>query len=216
MEEIDQEQDDNEDVDICDEPDNVEMNTGASDNNVEEVKASDDEDNSDVCQPALMTPFNIDEDQRAIIKEDFIGKSDVYSHLLENDKYEKVADLFGVIFGLHNIYADSGYQISDTEAHGLFQYFIDLDETEVITILSLKINLELESIHQLIDTETNMFMTASALNIMVDSLNRYLMKVKKTKFPEVYVMKYYQMEKLRRIDDVKEYMNNKEVKKENF
>ena len=115
--------------------------------------------------------------------------------MFENNKDEKLADLFGDIFGMHDICSDSGYQISDTEALGLFQYFIDLDETEVITILSLKINLELESIHQLIDTETNMFMTASALNIMFDSLKRFLMKVGKTKLPELFVMKSFQMEK---------------------
>ena len=146
--------------------------------------------------------------------EDFIGKSDVSSHLFENDKDEKVDDLFGDIFGLHDIYSDSGYKISEKEAHGLYQYFVSLNPSEVINIPSLKINLELESIHQLIDTATNMFMTESVLIIMVDSLNRYLMNVKKTKFPEVYVMKSYQMEKCRRIDDNKEYMNNKELKKD--
>ena len=37
-------------MDICNDPDNVEMNTGASDENDEGVKDSVDEQNSDVCQ----------------------------------------------------------------------------------------------------------------------------------------------------------------------
>ena len=59
-------------------------------------------------------------------------------------------------------------------------------------------------------------MTASAQNIMVDSLNIYLMKVRKTQFPEVYVMKSYQMEKLRRIDDVKNYMEENKLEEDTF
>ena len=142
MEESLQEHNDNEDMDICNDPDNVEMNAGASDDNDEEVKASVNDDNSDIRQPTIMKPFNIEEDQRAIIKKYFIGKSDVSSYLFENDKDEKVADLFGDIFGMHDIYSDSGYQISDTETQGLFQYFIDLNEDTVVKMSSLNIELE--------------------------------------------------------------------------
>ena len=187
------EENDNEDMQICYDHDNEEMNAGVSDGNDEEDNASDDDNNSDSCQHTIIKPFNIEDDQRAIIKEYFIGKSDSSSHLFENDKDEKVADLFGDIFGLYDIYSDSGYQISGEEAHDLFQHFIEFNSPEVINILSLKINLEVESIHQLIDTEINMSMTASMMNIMFDSLNRYFMKVKRTTFPEVYVMNSYQI-----------------------
>ena len=61
----------------------------------------------------------------------------------------------------------------------VYQYFIDLNSSEIINIPSLKINLELESIRQIIDHESDLYMTASVQNIMVDSLNRYLMKVGK-------------------------------------
>jgi hypothetical protein len=74
-----------------------------------EDRSPDDDDDSDESQPCLMTPFDIDEVQREIIKEDFIGKLDVSSHLFENDEDEKVAGFFGDIFGLHDIYSDSGY-----------------------------------------------------------------------------------------------------------
>ena len=48
-------------MDICNEPVNVKMNTGALDDNVEEVKSSHDDDDSDESQPGLMTQFDIDE-----------------------------------------------------------------------------------------------------------------------------------------------------------
>ena len=89
MEESLQEQNDSEGLDICNDPDNIEMNAGASDDNGEKVKTSDDDDNSDVRQPTIMKPFNIEEDQRAIMKKYFIGKSDVSSHLFDNDKDKK-------------------------------------------------------------------------------------------------------------------------------
>ena len=140
-------------MDIHKHPDNVDINTRASDDNDEKDESSDNDDDSDESQPCLMTPFDINEVQREIIKEDFIGKWDVSSHLFENDKDEKVADLFGDIFGLHDIYSDSGYQITEEEAHVLFQYFIDLNQIEVINIPSLKISLELERISQIIDDD---------------------------------------------------------------
>ena len=59
-------------------------------------------------------------------------------------------------------------------------------------------------------------MTASVLNIMVDSLNRYFMKVKMTEFPEVYVMKSYQIQKLRRIEQVFWYIQEYDVENDNF
>ena len=67
------------------------MNAGVSDGNYEEVKASDDDENSDGRQRTISKPFKIEEDQSAIIKEYFIGKSDVSYHLFENDKDEKVS-----------------------------------------------------------------------------------------------------------------------------
>ena len=51
-------------MDICNEPDNVKMNTGASDDNVEKVKSSDYDDDSDESHPGLMTQFDIEEEQR--------------------------------------------------------------------------------------------------------------------------------------------------------
>lgn len=170
----------NVDIQSCYDNTNEEMNVGVSDGDDKELKASDDDENRNESQPTKMKPFNIQKDRSAIMKDNFIGKSDVNSYLFENDKDEKVVDFFGDIFGLHDIYSDSGYQISDTEAQGLFQYFIDLDEDTVIKISSLKIELEEEFIKQLYDKQTNMFMTASELNIMVDSLNRYVMKKRKT------------------------------------
>ena len=89
MEESLQEENDNEDMEICYDHDNVEMNAGASDGNDEEVKASDDDDNSDGCQRTIIKPFNIEEDQITIIKEYFIGKSDVSSHFLRMIKMKK-------------------------------------------------------------------------------------------------------------------------------
>ena len=100
-----------------------------------------------------------------------MGKSDVLSHLLKVDLDDKVVDCFEDIFGLHDIHSDSGYKIEKDEAEGLYQYFIDLKENEIIKILSIKINLELQSIRQLIDTETNRYMTASVQNVMADSLD---------------------------------------------
>ena len=73
-------------MEICYDHDNVEMNAGASDGNDEEVKASYDDDNKDGCQRTIMKPFYIEEDQSPIMKKYFIVKSDVSSHLFENDK----------------------------------------------------------------------------------------------------------------------------------
>ena len=87
--------DDNEDMDVHKDPDNVEMNTRASDDNDEKYESFYNDNDSDESQPGLNTPFDIDEDQREIIKEDFIGKTDVSSHLFENDTDEKMTDLFG-------------------------------------------------------------------------------------------------------------------------
>jgi hypothetical protein len=61
-----------------------------------------------------------------------------------------------------------------------------------------------------------MFMTASVLNIMVDSLNRYVMKKRETEFPEVYVMKSYQIQKLKKIKGMYKFMQENELKMENF
>ena len=59
-------------------------------------------------------------------------------------------------------------------------------------------------------------MTASVLNIMVYSLNRYVMKKRETEFPEVYVMKSYQIQKLKKIKGMFKYMQENEGKMENF
>jgi hypothetical protein len=76
-----------------------------------EFKASDDNENSDESQTTKKKQFNIEEDLSPIMKKSFIGKSDVNFYLFENDKNERVVDFFGDIFGFHDIYSDSGYQI---------------------------------------------------------------------------------------------------------
>ena len=85
------EENDNEDMQNCYDYNNEEMNAGVSDGNEKEVKVSDDDENSVEYQPTNMKPFNIEEDQSEIMKKYFIGKSDVFSLLFENDKDEKVA-----------------------------------------------------------------------------------------------------------------------------
>ena len=206
------------DKNIMEENDNEDMQSNAveSDCYDNEFDASDDDEISDVTRFTEMKPFNIEEDLCPITKEHFIGKSDINSHLFENDEDEKVVDFFGDIFGLHDIYSDSGYQISDKEAQGLYQYFIDLNEDTVIKISSLKIELEDKCIKQLFDKETNMFMTASVLNIMVDGLNRYVMKKRDTEYPEVYVMQSYQIQRLKKIKGMKKFMKEKDMNMENF
>ena len=163
-----------------------------------------------------MKPFNVEEDLCPITKEHFIGKSDINSYLFENDEDGKVVDFFEDIFGLNDIYSDSGYQISDQEAQGLYQYFIDLNEDTVVNISSLKIELEVQCIKRLFDKEKDMFMTASVLNIMVDGMNRYVIEKKKTKFPEVYVMQSYQIQRLKKVKGMKKFMKKKDLNMENF
>ena len=46
-------------MDICNDPDNKEMNAGWSDNNDEGVKASDEDENIDVCQKSNDSTDNI-------------------------------------------------------------------------------------------------------------------------------------------------------------
>ena len=193
-----------------------EMITKISDDDDNDVKGPDDEENSDETQRTKITPFQIDKDLSAIMKKNFIGKSDINSNFYEINKEDIVDDFFGDIFGLHDIYSDAGFKILDKEAEGLYQYFIDLKEKVVIRNVSLKINLEDECIKQLYDKNTNMFMTTSALNIMVDGLNRYIMKKKKTEFPEVYVMQSYHIQRLTKISEIYDYMDEHEIEMEYF
>ena len=112
MKDIDKKPEYNEDMDVNkdseneNESDDEQSKVSDDDDDKDESFDNDDEDES---QPSLMSTFDIYEVQRHINKEDFIGKSDVSSHLFEFDKHEKVADFFGDIFGLHDIYSDSGY-----------------------------------------------------------------------------------------------------------
>jgi hypothetical protein len=110
------EEKDNEDIHRGNDKFDEEMNTEVSNDDDNDFNASDDEKNSDETQPTKIKPFNIDEDLSAIMKKNFIGKSDVNCHLFENDQDKKVVDIFGEIFGLHDIYSDSGYKIMDKEA----------------------------------------------------------------------------------------------------
>ena len=132
------------------------------------------------------------------------------------DLDDRVLKPFEDIFGLHDIHSDSGYKIEKDEAEGLYQYFIDLKENEIIKIPFIKINLEIQSIRQLIDTETNLYMTASVQNVMVDLLNRYLIREGKQKYPEVNIVKSYIVEILKRFDDVNKFMSEKNIGEENF
>ena len=51
---------------------------------------------------------------------------------------------------------------------------------------------------------------------MVDSLNRYLIREGKHKYPEVYIMKYYIEERFNRIDDVNKFMLDKNIWEDKF
>jgi hypothetical protein len=201
------------DKNIMDDMQSYTVESDCSDN---EFDASDEDEISELTGFTEMKPFNIEEDLSPITKEHFIGKSDINSHLFENDEDEKVVFFFGDIFGLHDIYSDVGYRISDKEAQGLYQYFIDLNEDKVVKKFSLKIELEKQCIKQLFDKNTDMFITARVLNIMVDGLNRYVMKKKETEFPEVYVMQSYQIKRLKKINRMKKVMKETDMSVENF
>ena len=57
-----------------------EIITKVSNDDDNDFEASDDQKNSDDTQPTKMKPFNIDEDLSAIMKKNFIGKSNINSN----------------------------------------------------------------------------------------------------------------------------------------
>ena len=79
-------------------PENENKSDGDQGNNGE----SDKDDNKDESHDD--NTFDIESEQRPIVKEDFIGKLYVASHLFEVDQDDKVSDFFAHIFGLHDIF----------------------------------------------------------------------------------------------------------------